>query len=130
LESYSTRCLGSFNLFVFSCIKSKNAQKLQTRTCFSLTNINPKILAIFNLGKKYAESLKRIISTSMNFTMEICNVVNLECPAGKEIIHQCVKTIKSSFGIMDIDNLAEYKEKFNIFFQKVSVIYFSRNWYK
>jgi hypothetical protein len=73
----------------------------------------------------YAESLKRTISTSMNFTIEICNVVNLECPLGKEITHHCVKTIKSSFEIMDIDNLAEYKEKFNIFLKKVSVIYFS-----
>ncbi len=31
---------------------------------------------------------------------------------------------------MDIDNLAANKEKFNIFFQKVSVIYFSGNWYE
>jgi hypothetical protein len=61
----------------------------------------------------------------MNFTMEISRAVNLECPLEKEIIHQCVKTTKSSFEIMDIDNLAEYKEKFNIFFKKVSVIYLS-----
>jgi hypothetical protein len=57
----------------------------------------------------------------MKFTMEICRVVDLECPLGKEIIHRCVKAIESSFEITDTDDLAEYKEKFNIFFQKVSV---------
>jgi hypothetical protein len=58
----------------------------------------------------------------MNFTVEICRAVNLECPLGKEIIHQCVKAIELSFEIMDIDNIEDYKEKFNIFFQMVSVI--------
>jgi hypothetical protein len=55
----------------------------------------------------------------MNFTMEICKVVDLECPLGKEIIHQCVRAIESSFDIMDINDLGEYKEKFNTFLQKV-----------
>jgi hypothetical protein len=58
----------------------------------------------------------------MTFTIEICNVVNLECPLGKEIIHQSVKAIESCFDIMDINDLGEYKEKFNTFLQKVSDI--------